>query len=87
MLSNCFQGMDFSIMQVWALLLEATHPRLATDIVYVAGTTLTPFIWFCGLLSHCFDYTHFQSNVDLVVRWDCGQPVYQCTMHIPSATR
>ena len=24
-------------LQVWALLLESTHPRLATDIVYVAG--------------------------------------------------
>lgn len=23
--------------QVWALLLEATHPGLATDVVYVAG--------------------------------------------------
>ena len=29
-----------TVTQVWALLLEATHPRLATDIVYVAGTAL-----------------------------------------------
>lgn len=23
--------------QVWALLLEKTHPRLASDVIYVAG--------------------------------------------------
>lgn len=25
------------VLQVWALLLEKTHPRLATDVIYVAG--------------------------------------------------
>lgn len=25
------------MLQVWALLLEKTHPRLATDVIYVAG--------------------------------------------------
>lgn len=25
------------LSQVWALLLEKTHPRLASDVIYVAG--------------------------------------------------
>ena len=25
------------VLQVWALLLETTHPRLASDVIYVAG--------------------------------------------------
>ena len=28
---------DLPAPQVWALLLEKTHPRLASDVIYVAG--------------------------------------------------
>ncbi len=36
----CMQGLPerlVFVLQVWALLLEKTHPRLATDVIYVAG--------------------------------------------------
>ena len=67
---------------VWALLLEGTHPNLATDVIYVAGDRVVsdplckPFsMGRCCASDGAIPYMHNQCRVECC---SCWQKFQQC---------